>query len=47
MNAVIPDLAAVEVRDFKVRKSFGRHPKIFCVKIKSFNQTKACKASVL
>lgn len=23
------------------------HPQIFCVKVKSFNQTKACKASVL
>ena len=24
-----------------------RHPKIFCVKVKSSNQTKACKASEL
>ena len=24
-----------------------RHPQIFCVKVKSSNQTKACKASVL
>ena len=28
-------------------KYLGRHPKIFCVKVKSSNQTKACKASEL
>ena len=35
------------IRPFAVGRKNWWHPKIFCVKIKSFNQTKACKASVL